>query len=68
MENDDIRILLKDLPTSVKGFVYLDSTYQYVIVLNSRMPKEIQQKTYCHELDHIRKGEPFDLDFREYAS
>ena len=68
MENDDIRILLTDLPTSVKGFVYLDSTYQYVIVLNSRMSKEIQQKTYRHELDHIRKGEPFDLDFREYAS
>lgn len=68
MENDDIRILLKDLPTSVKGFVYLDSTYQYVIVLNSRMTKEIQQETYRHELDHIKKGEPCNLDYREYAS
>lgn len=67
MEND-IRTILEDLPTSVKGFVYLDSTYQYVIVLNARMPKEIQQKTYRHELDHIKRGEPCNLDFREYAS
>lgn len=65
MENE-IRTILQDLPTSVKGFVYVDSTASYVIVLNSRMPKEIQRKTYRHELKHIRKGEVYNMNYMEY--
>ena len=66
MEND-IRVLLQDMPTSVRGFVYIDNAYSYVIVLNARMPYEVQRKTYRHELAHIAKGEPTNTMYREYC-
>lgn len=64
----DVRVIEMDLPTSVKGFVYMDSTYQYVIVINARMPFEVQRSTYIHELKHIREGDLSNLLYREYPS
>lgn len=65
---DEIRTLVVDLPTSVKGFVYLDSSCTPCIVLNARMPKEIQKNTYRHEVDHIRKGDIDNKDYKEYSA
>ena len=66
--NNDIRTLVIDLPTSVKGFVYLDSSNTPCIVLNARMTAEIQKDTYRHELDHIRHGDIDNMDYKEYSA
>lgn len=64
----DYRVLVMDLPTTVKGFVFMDSTNTPVIVLNARMTQEIQQRTFFHELLHIQRGDMDNFDYREYAS
>ena len=64
----DVRIILQDLPTSVKGFVFIDSTYSPCIVLNSRMPEEIRRKTFRHEMEHIRHDDMTNRDYKEYGN
>jgi len=66
--NLGIRVVVDNLPTSVKGFVYFDSTYSPVIVLNARMPYETQKKTFDHECKHIRNGDLTNTDYREYSA
>lgn len=68
MNGNDVRVLIVDLPTTVNGFVYQDSTYNFVIVLNARMPFEIQQKTYRHEMKHIRCGDIDNMNYKEYSA
>lgn len=63
----EIQIILKDLPTSVRGFCCLGSNYEPCIVINSRMTVEQQRKTYHHEMKHIRNGDMDNLEFREYG-
>lgn len=67
MENDDYRVIIQDLPTTVRAFVYYDSNYCPVIVINARLPVEEQMKAYAHEQKHIRSGEMDDMNFREYG-
>ena len=63
----DSQIVLKDLPVDVKGFVCLGSDYEPVIVINSRLSREDQLKTYRHEKKHIDRGEMFNEDYHEYG-
>lgn len=58
--------ILSDLPTTVRGFCCHAPDGSDIIVLNSRMPKEIQRKTYAHERNHIRLGQLDDVTYREY--
>lgn len=51
-----IDVVLLDLPCSVRGFTKKCPDGNYVIVLNSRMSREQNQKTYQHELTHIKEG------------
>ena len=64
--NQDVPVILRDLPETIRGFVCLGSDYEPVIVINSRMSKEQQKKTYKHELDHIQSGELTDPSYVEY--
>lgn len=64
---DPVRVVLKDLPPHVRGFVCLGSDYNPCIVINSRLSKEQQQKTYRHEMKHIENGDLDDIDYREYG-
>lgn len=66
--NFGIRVIVDNLPTSIKGFVFIDSTYNPVIVLNARMPYEIQKITFWHEYLHIRNGDIDNSAYKEYAS
>ena len=63
----DIPIILKDLPVGVNGFCCLGSDYEPIIVINSRLSREDQLKTYQHEKDHIDRGEMFDENYNEYG-
>ena len=65
---DDPIVILRDLPTSVRGFCFHDDEGTAFIVLNSRLPREIQLMTFQHELDHIRRGEMYDFSYNEYSA
>jgi len=65
---EEVPIVLKDLPEEIRGFVCLGSDYEPIIVINSRLSREQQLKTYRHELRHIQRGEMFNEDYHEYGS
>ena len=62
----DVPVVLKDLPVKIHGFVCLGSDYEPIIIINSRLSREQQQKAYMHELLHIQRGEMFDINYHEY--
>lgn len=59
-------MILQDLPTSVRGFVFLGDDGEPVIVVNSRLTREQNIRTYDHEKKHIEKDELHDMTYREY--
>lgn len=67
MTDQDVTVVLKDLPTHIRGFVCLGSDYNPCIVINSRMTFEQQQRTYHHEMNHITSGQIDDDDYNEYG-
>lgn len=65
--NEDYPVRLVDLPPAVRGFCYHDDDGQEYIVLNSRLTREQNQKTYLHEREHIRSGDLTNAAFDEYG-
>lgn len=63
---EELKAVLVDLPTSVRGFCYHDTDGEEYVVLNSRLTREQNQKTYCHEREHIRRGDLDNPDYIEY--
>lgn len=63
----DDRAILADLPTSIRGFVYHDDDGEPVIVVNARLTREQNQKTWFHEKRHIERGELNDTTYYEYG-
>ena len=59
-------VILQDLPTSVRGFVFQGEDGEPVIVVNSRLSREQNVKTYRHEKRHIRRNELNDPTYIEY--
>lgn len=60
---DDINIIMCDLPCSIDGY--------YTIILNSRLSHERNMQTYQHELDHINReelGAKSDVDLLEFRA
>ena len=62
----DERIILMDLPTTVRGFIFYDENGDPVIVLNARLSYEQNIRTWLHEKRHIQRGEMDDPDYHEY--
>ena len=58
--------ILADLPTSIRGFVFLGDDGEPVIVVNSRLTREQNRKTFSHEKRHIRRGDMTNKDYKEY--
>ena len=54
---DYIRVVLKDLPVTVRGFTVSDDFDFYTIYINSRLSNQMQIETYEHELSHINNGD-----------
>lgn len=65
---DPVPVVLKDLPPHVRGFICLGSDYNPCIVINSRLSREQQQKTYRHELKHLENGEMDNSSYTEYGA
>ena len=64
----DVPVVLIDLPVNIHGFVCLGSDYEPIIIINSRLSREQQQKTYRHELKHIKLNELYDINYHEYEN
>lgn len=61
----DYRVTLANLPTSVRGFVFLESDGVPRIVLNANLTREQNMRTMRHEIKHIESGEMTDPDYKE---
>lgn len=59
-------MILQDLPTSVRGFVFLGDDGEPVIVVNSRLTREQNIRTYDHEQNHISRNELNEPTYHEY--
>ena len=57
--------ILADLPTSIRGFVFLGDDGEPVIVVNSRLTREQNRKTFRHEKRHIQRGDLTNKDYKE---
>ena len=57
---------LVNLPTSVRGFCYHDNEGEEYVVLNARLTREQNLKTYDHERKHIDNGELDEPTYIEY--
>lgn len=64
--SEEPRVILQDMPTTVRAFCYHDDEGNPYVVVNSRMPKKIQDEAYQHEMGHIERGEMFDPSYHEY--
>ena len=58
---------LMDLPTTVRGFCYHDGDGEEFVILNSRLTREANQKTWLHEQEHIQNGDMYNPNYIEYG-
>jgi len=65
--NEESKVKLMDLPTTVRGYCFHDDDGEEFIVLNSRLTWEQNQITYDHERRHIRRGEMYNGKYKEYG-
>ena len=63
---EDRPAYLDNLPTTVRGFCYHDNDGEPYVVLNARLTREQNRKTWKHERKHIDNGEMFNEDYHEY--
>jgi hypothetical protein len=64
---EDNTVILEDLPTSVRGFVFQGDDGEPVIVVNSRLTREQNRRTYDHERGHIERGDMYEPTYNEYG-
>ena len=60
--DDDVQVVFMDLPSRVKGFSRQNPDMTHTIVLNSKCCREVQEKTYRHEIEHIKEDDFFSTD------
>lgn len=54
---DDIFVMYKDMPTTIKGFTNANSDGTYTVILNSRHSFAQHINSYLHELQHISNND-----------
>jgi Zn-dependent peptidase ImmA (M78 family) len=64
----DVPVILKDLPVKIHGFVCLGSDYEPIIVINARLSRTQQLRTYQHEIKHIQHGDMQNINYHEYQN
>lgn len=64
----EYRLTLSNLPTSVRGYVYLEEDGVPRIVLNANLTREQNLLTLKHEVEHIERGDVFDPTYNEYGT
>ena len=67
IEKNNIRTIVDpSLPSTVGGFCYHDLDGNEYFVVNDKLDPFRRRKTADHELRHIRRGEMYDMTYREY--
>ena len=51
------RTVLYDLPPSIRGFIREDENGETVYIINSRLTREANIKTYLHEKSHYEHND-----------
>ena len=64
---DEENVVLMDLPTSIRGFVCLGDDGEPLIVLNARLTREQNRRTFDHEQNHISRGDMYEPTYNEYG-
>ena len=64
----DVPVILKDLPVKIHGFVCLGSDYEPIIIINARLSRVQQLRTYRHEIRHIKRGDMYNVNYHEYQN
>lgn len=54
--DENINVVLTDLPTTIKEYVIANKDMSYTIVLNSRHSYETRFNAYNHAIKHITNG------------
>ena len=67
MPMKDYRVTIAKLPTSVRGFVFIEEDGVPRIVLNANLTREQNRRTLDHEVEHIEKDELNDPTYHEYG-
>ena len=65
-DEQEIRTILLDLPVSVHGFCFHDDNGEAFVVLNARLTREQNRKTWEHERKHIADGDMYESTYIEY--
>lgn len=60
--NDDVHVVLLNLPTDMRGFLVANADGSNTVVLNARYSWEQNRLTYLHELRHINDGDLYIAD------
>lgn len=63
----DYRVTLAKLPTSIRGYVFLEEDGVPRIVLNANLTREQNKRTMDHEIRHIERGDMEDNNYDEYG-
>lgn len=67
MHMEDRDVILINLPTAVRGFVFQGEDGDPVIVVNARLTREQNRKTFDHERQHIENGDMENENYNEYG-
>ena len=55
----EYRVVMQDLPCSIRGFILYDSEGFPTIVLNARLSRAMNQRTLKHEMCHLRNNDAY---------
>ena len=64
---EDHPAILDNLPTTVRGFCFHDDDGEAFVVVNARLTREQNRRTYDHEKKHIDNGDMYESTYNEYG-
>jgi hypothetical protein len=64
---EDRPAILDNLPTTVRGFCFHDDDGEAFVVVNARLTREQNRRTYDHEKKHIDNGDMYEPTYNEYG-
>lgn len=56
-----------ELPPSVRALTYHDQDGNEFVLINDLCCPAQKKKSAAHELEHIKRGEQYDIEFKEYG-
>ena len=64
---EDRQAILDNMPTTVRGFCFHDDDGEEFVVVNARLTREQNSRTYDHEKKHIDRGDMYEPTYNEYG-